>query len=175
MSLLTRLIMRLGPEESIRLFAYHDKLGHLTIGWGYLLEGPAIATMQKKLGLTEDQTASIVSGAIPITRSQADMLLTYTAGCAITDAGDVVGRDAWLRLPDNAKLVCADMCFNMGPGHLAEFKKMLAALRQDPPDFADAAHEIRNSQAATQNPDRYRDLARLLEGCTEPPAPPEAA
>lgn len=172
MGLLGDLKARLRGEEGFVPKAYKDSLGHLTIGYGTLLERPDIDKRLVKLHLSP---TAVLSGSWPLSKEQAEALLDYDAGCAITDAGDVVGRDAWERLPDTARLVCADMTYQMGMGGFAGFHKMLAALRAEPPDYAEAAHQMRNSKWAMQTPMRCRPLAALLETCSTPPIPPVAA
>lgn len=172
MSLLEELKARLRPEEGFVPKAYRDSLGHLTIGYGTLLERPDIDKRLSRMGLSP---TTIRAGVWAITRVQAEELLDYDAACSITDAGDVVGRAAWERLPDTARLVCADMTYQMGMGGFGGFHKMLAALRADPPDYIEAAHEMRNSKWAMQTPMRCRPLAALLETCVAPPIPPVAA
>jgi GH24 family phage-related lysozyme (muramidase) len=161
-ALIDDLKSRLRPEEGRRLFAYRDSLGHLTIGDGFLLEGAHVALMQQLLGLSDLQTDSIVRGASPITPAQSDMLLEYTALRAVSDAQSAVGDDAWDRLADAAKVVLADMAFNMGAGGLGAFHKMLAAARQTPPDFVEFERQMNDSAWDRQVPARADDLEALI-------------
>jgi GH24 family phage-related lysozyme (muramidase) len=166
MSLRERLKARLRTEEGFVAKAYKDSLGHLTIGYGFNLERHDTDRRLQALGLSPTQ---VRSGTWPITTAQAEDLLDYDALCAITDAGDVVGKEAWPRLPETARLVCADMVYQLGDGGFAGFHKMLEALRTNPPDFIGAAHEMVNSKWAMQTPLRCRQLADLMRSCGAPP------
>lgn len=157
--LLVDLKARLRPEEALRLRAYRDSLGHLTIGYGFLLERPDADRLLSSMGLSP---TAVRSGAWPITSQQAEQLLDYTAQCALTDAGDVVGRDAWERLPYDAQLALADMCFQMGAGGLDRFQRMLAALRKTPPDFTAALREANDSDWDRQTPARADGVEALF-------------
>ncbi len=167
MSVLDRLMARLRAEEGMRSFRYLDSLGHATIGYGYLLEGHAVETMRALLGLSLTQAETIAAGAQAITLEQAEKLLEYTAGSALTDAGDVVGRETWASLPDDARLVLADMCFQLGDGGVRCFVHMLTAIRMG--DFGRAAAEMRDSAWHKQTPGRCEQLAELMEHCADPP------
>jgi GH24 family phage-related lysozyme (muramidase) len=172
---------RLRPEEGFRSFCYRDSRGHLTVAWGFLLE-PADEAARRLvwlLGITDAHARQIIAGMQAVTAEQGLRLLEYTARCAVTDAADVVGPEAWSRLPDDAHLVLADVAFNQGPGDdhhgLRSYHKMLAALREDPPDFARAQAELLDSDGARTNKARYEELGEFLGGCATPPTPEDVA
>lgn len=171
MGLFGRLVERLKAEEGCVLKAYKDSLGVLTIAYGFNLERPDADRILLAMGLSPTM---VRSGTWPISVEQADELLNHDAARAITDAGDVVGQPTWNALPETAKLVCADMTYQLGYGGFGAFHKMIAALRASPPDFGEAAHQMRNSRWAMQTPERCKALAVLMEGCAAP-APPTAA
>lgn len=171
-TVLGNLISRLKVEEGFRAKSYRDSLGHLTIGYGTLLEGAFIDKRLSALGLSPTM---VRAGSWPITETQGLDLLYYDAGCAMTDAGDVVGRDAWMRLPDTAKLVCADMTYQLGSGGFAGFHHMLAALRLTPPDYAEAAHQMLNSEWHMQTKERCEALSSLMKSLVPQPPPAAAA
>lgn len=172
--LIERLKQRLKPEEGFRSFAYRDKLGHLTIGWGFLLEPREAAQrrLTRVLGISETAARYIVNGVLALTEEQGEKLLDYTACCALIDADDIVGPMTWRDLPDDARLALADMCFQLGEREFALFDHMLDAVRGH--DWERAAAEMRDSQWHQQTPGRCEELAKLMEGCAAP-QPPEAA
>lgn len=172
MSLITDLLERLKREEGLRLRAYRDTLGHLTIGYGTLLERADIDARLRAMGLSPTMLRAC---AWPITEAQATELLDYDAQAAITDAGDVVGREGWQRLDERAKLVLADLMYNIGMGGVQGFHKMLAAIRSEPPNYLGAAYELRNSTWHHQVGQRARDLEELMRSCAPAPPEPDAA
>lgn len=172
MSLLTDLIARLKPEEGFVAKAYKDSVGVLTIGYGTNLERHDIDARLIAMGLSP---TVVRSRTWAITLAQAEQLLDYDAQAALTDAGDVVGRAAWERLPDVAKLVCADMTYNLGAGGFEGFHRMLFDLRRDPPDFLQAAYEMRMSTWHHQVGQRARDLEAMMRSCADPPPEPPLA
>ena len=63
-------------------------------------------------------------------------------------------------LDPEAAEVLVEMAYQMGEGGLRKFKKMKAALSQDPPDYETAAAEILDSKMAReQTPERAEDYA----------------
>lgn len=166
MSLLADLIARLKPEEGFVAKAYLDSVGVLTIGYGTNLKRHDIDARLIAMGLSPTM---VRSRTWAITQRQAEQLLDYDAQAAITDAGDVVGRAGWERLPDVAKLVCADMVYNLGAHGFGAFHRMLAALRSDPPNYLEAAYEMSDSAWRHQVGQRARSLEELMRSCVDPP------
>ena len=132
--------------ESIKLgegfsrTAYRCSLGHLTIGYGRLID-PEVAGS----GLTEEE---------------AEYLLVNDIERFAEAAERVVGSEVWSWLSQRRRDVLTEMAFNMGPGNLAKFKKMLAAIASQ--DYAQAADEALNSRWAQQVGKRAERLADRL-------------
>jgi len=150
---------RLRPEEAFVPRAYRDSRGILTVAYGFNLERPDADAQLKKLGLSP---TAVRSGSWPLTIQQGEELLDYDARCAITDASDVVGHETWLRLPLTAQLVLADMCYNMGAATLETFRKMLAAIRQDPPNWLEMERQMQDSDWDKQVGRRADALEHLI-------------
>ena len=66
-------------------------------------------------------------------------------------------------LPDPAKITVASLSFQLGLPRYSRFKKHLAALDKDPPDWLAAANELRNSRLYRQTPARTERHAKRLE------------
>lgn len=165
MGLLVDLKARLRGEEGKRYRAYPDSLGHLTIGDGFNLERPDADRLLQALGLSP---TAVRSGAWPLTDGQIEYLLDYTAQCALTDAGDVVGRTTWKELPYLAQLALADMCFQLGAGGLDEFQLMLKAVRKNPPDWLEVKRQMNDSAWDKQTPARADGIELLIESLVHP-------
>jgi len=58
--------------------------------------------------------------------------------------------------------VVVQLCFQLGRPRLSQFKLMLAALSQQPPDLIAAANELLDSQFANQVPARAARLAEQM-------------
>ncbi len=67
----------------------------------------------------------------------------------------------WMGLSEIRQQVIASMAFNMGVPRLLGFRKMLTALRAG--NFAEAAAEILDSDAARELPSRYHRLSVMME------------
>ena len=67
----------------------------------------------------------------------------------------------WLKHSPLRQEVLANMCFNLG-GKLFNFRKMWAALEQNPPNYSTAADEMLNSRWALQVGDRAVRLANQM-------------
>jgi GH24 family phage-related lysozyme (muramidase) len=158
-ALLEPLKKELRPEEGFVATAYYDSRHILTIAYGFNLTRPDADALLTQMGLSP---AAVRSGKWPLTRDQGERLLDITARGAIAGAISVIGADAWSRLPDVAKVVLADMEFNMGSGGLGGFHLMLAALRREPPDYAEAERQMNSSQWDRQVPARADELEAII-------------
>lgn len=160
MTLVEQLKSRLRPEEGgFYAKPYLDSKGIPTFAYGFNLNRPDTSVRLASVGLTR---AGLMGGLQLATIDQGEKLLDYDAVAALTDAADVVGATAWVRLPDPAKVTVADMTFNMGMAGLAAFHKMLTALRLDPPDFTTAEREMEDSKWDRDVGVRADELERLM-------------
>jgi lysozyme len=125
---------QLRRDEGLRLKAYTDSTGHLTIGYGHNLEN----------GIPE-----VV----------ADALLAFD----ITQASaDVFAHLPWsMQLDEARRGVLCNMAFNLGIGGLLKFVKMLK--HAEAHNWSAAAKEMRDSKWATQVGPRAERLAIQME------------
>lgn len=149
----------LRPEEGFVPTAYHDSRGILTIAYGFNLTRSDADSLLNQLGLSP---TAVRSGKWPVTREQGERLLDFTARSALSLARGVVGPEAWDQLPTAAKVVMADMAFNMGGGGLSAFHHMIAAIRLTPPDFAEVERQMNDSQWDRQVPARANELEAII-------------
>lgn len=126
-------------NEGLRLKAYTDSLGRITIGYGRCLDTEGITAIEAQY-LFEHDLANATRGAIAS-----------------------LGAPAWMPLDEVRKTVLIDMCFQLGEYGVADFHNMLAAIRAG--DWQRAHDEALNSRAAHQTPQRWaRHAEALLTG-----------
>ena len=131
------LLDRLKAFEGYRQFAYRCSLGHLTIGFGTMIEegGHGVPEYIAELLLR-------------------DYLQTIDTRLRV---------HAWFTGLDEARQQCIlEMAYQMGVEGVQGFSKMIAALQVG--DYPRAAGEALDSLWAKQTPARARDVAQRLEG-----------
>ena len=131
------LIDQIKRQEGLRLTAYQDTLGNLTVGYGHTPAFPG-------------QT---------ITEAEADSWLMQDLNSAQTDLLTAFPWCFSLSVPRYCDLW--NMCFNMGISHLLEFRLMLAAVREA--NYPEAAKQMLDSLWASQVHDRAVELAEQME------------
>ena len=132
-----RVLAGLRESEGLRLEAYRDTVGVLTIGYGH--------------------TQGVVEGA-RITKDEAEALLSEDLDVAIQD---VAGAFPWaLRLPEPAHEALVEMCYQLGLPRLTKFRKMLQALMEE--RYAWAIVEAMDSRWSRQTPARVLLAARAF-------------
>ena len=134
---LSTLINTLQRHEGYRQFVYEDTLGHPTIGYGHLLSNG-------------------------ISRQAAYVILKEDVMQAIRELDEA--KPMWKDLPIEARLILANMAFNLGIRGLLGFRRMWAALEAG--DFVTAAKEMRDSRWFRQVGNRGIELAAKMERVT---------
>ena len=98
-------------------------------------------------------------GGIGISEDEANHLLRNDIDRTIKECQ----QWAWFDDLDPARQsVVVQLCFQLGRPRLSQFKLMLAALSQQPPDLIAAANELLDSQFANQVPARAARLAEQM-------------
>lgn len=118
-------------DEGLRLHAYRDTAGKLTIGIGHNLD---------ELGITEAEARAILADDIARICADLDRSLPW-----------------WRGLGEARQEALAEMAFNLGPGGLLAFHNTLSALQDG--RFEDAAREALNSRWAVQVGARAQRIA----------------
>lgn len=158
-----RLAAQLKRHEGLRLAAYLDGLGVLTVGYGHNCLAWPVEGVEKP--------------GDAITPEQADFLFRSDLELAEAQAGYALPWMDILNYPRRAVLV--NMAFNLGVGSVASgrglmgFRRMLAALQRK--DYPGAAREMLNSRWAGQVGARARELAAQMQSGSWPTAAPGAA
>ncbi len=98
-------------------------------------------------------------GGIGISEDEADYLLRNDIDRTIAECQ----QWAWFDDLDPARQsVVVQLCFQLGRPRLSQFKRMLSALSQQPPDYELAAAELLDSRFANQVPARAARLAKQM-------------
>lgn len=122
-------------HEGVRLRAYQDTRGKITIGVGRNIEDCGISEVEAMVLLDND-----IAKAVSYCRD----------------------AFAWFNgLDDSRQNVVVSLVFNLGATGFSGFKKMIAALERG--DFDTAANEMKNSLWASQIGKRAVELADLME------------
>lgn len=125
---------RLLRHEGIKLRAYKDSLGILTIGVGRNIEN---------VGISADEAMYLLQNDIDHVKDQVSQTFPWTSEV------------------DNVRLdVIYEMTFQLGISGVKKFPKMLDAVKSK--DYATAASEMLNSAWHTQTPARCEELANLI-------------
>jgi len=136
-------------HEGLRLTAYKDTTGHLTVGIGHNLEtNPVKTVIGRNIGKGES-----------ITETEAVQLLTEDVQFFTTKVRKHI--KSYNQLSHVRQAVLVDMCFNMGISGLLKFKNMLKAMERE--DYKQAAAEMLDSRWARQVGSRSKRLALMME------------
>lgn len=125
----------LRQDEGCRLTAYIDSSGIITIGYGRNLQTHGISRIEAEFLLQND--------------------LLYT----LDDLQKIFPN--FLKYTQNQQLALINMHINCGARGFREFKRLIQAVLAE--DWAIAAQECLDSQAAKQLPDRYQRNAKRLK------------
>ena len=143
-------VERLKLEEGLRLDAYRDSGGVLTIGYGFNLEVPMDAVERGYLD-GHDPTDGV-------TEEQAEWLLRHRAERAVEDF-----QRRWPPYADQpltVRVALADMAYELGDTGLAAFHTMLRLLEQG--DYTAAADDALQTLWAREVPNRARRVTDLF-------------
>ena len=155
-------------EEGFRSTPYLDQTNHLTVGFGWNLQGRKITRIEHEnlfgedvpYPLSIDETAKYFR-LNPMTRDQATYMLERSIYIAEIDSKHVYKME-WDDFPVHIKVSILDLMYNLGLARYKKFKKHIAAIRKG--DWDEAAKQIENSLAALQAPNRYKSIAKRIRG-----------
>ena len=142
-------LAQLKRHEGLRLEAYKDTEGVLTIGWGHNCEAAPVPGVE--------QEGDVIS------RGSAENLLYQDLKRLARELDDKL---PWWRGLDEVRAgVLLDMAFNMGAARLCGFCRTLEAVREG--RFADAAAAMLDSRWASQVGRRAVELAAMMRSGRE--------
>ena len=148
------LLAELKRDEGVRLKAYKDTVGKLTIGTGRNLDDVGLLASEIARGMTLSSVKRF-----GVTMAQNDMMLDNDIDR--TEA-DLDRKLPWWRTLDEVRQrVLVNMAFNLGITGLLGFKNTLALIKAG--KFIQASENMLKSKWATQVGQRAIRLATLME------------
>ena len=142
---LIKLQDEIAEDEGVKYETYRCSLGHLTGGIGHLITE-----------WDEEVYAGPIGTKIP--HQQVDDWFSRDIEITIKDCKILFGD--FNNLPEEAQLVIANMCFQLGRPRLSKFKNFIAAVKDD--DWQRAADEMQDSRWYKQTTARAdRLIARI--------------
>ena len=123
-----RLREELKTDEGCKYEIYLDHLGLPTFGIGHLVT-ERDPEYQKEVGTVVDEIRvnEVFEQDIQVTVDECKILFVD-----------------WSNLPEEVKLITANMMFNMGRPRLSKFKKMIQAIKDG--DWLEAANQMKDSR-----------------------------
>ena len=70
-----------------------------------------------------------------------------------------------MEISDDAKSIICEMIFQLGGNGVSKFKNMWKALKENPPNYKEAAVQMLDSRWAKQTPNRAKEMASHMEKC----------
>ena len=134
-------------DEGVMYETYHCSLGHLTGGIGHLITEWDEEFYEKPIGtkVPNEQVNDWFEKDIKVTISDCKILF-----------------DDFDNLPEEAQLVIANMCFQLGRPRLSKFKNFIAAVKDE--DWQRAGDEMQDSRWYKQTTNRAdRLIARITK------------
>jgi lysozyme len=133
----TALTRLLEQHEGREAKPYKDTAGHLTIGIGRNLD------------------------ANPLSDDEIEYLFNNDVNRVWKECTAKLAAFGFGALDDVRQHVLMDLTFNVGITGVLQFSKMLAAVARR--DFDEAAVQLMDSKAATQEPNRIKQLAKMMK------------
>lgn len=163
-SIKQKLTLQLRIDEGNELNVYPDSEGEPTIGNGRCLTTKGLTKEEcdcLNLGTYEKNAVIAKLEVRGITQEEADYLLSNDIDFF---SSQLSKRISWFnKLPETAKIVLINMCFNLGVDGLLGFKKTISFI--DRGKYKEAAEEMLNSHWKDQVGDRAIRLSKMLAKC----------
>ena len=144
---LIKLQDEISKDEGIKFETYRCSLGHLTGGIGHLITEWDEEFYEKPIGtkIPNEQVNDWFEKDIKVTISDCKIIF-----------------DNFDNLPEEAQLVIANMCFQLGRPRLSKFKNFIAAVKDE--DWQRAGDEMQDSRWYKQTTNRAdRLIARITK------------
>ena len=137
----------IADDEGVMYETYNCSLGHLTGGIGHLITEWDTDYYDKPVGTK-------------IPNEKVDEWFTVDINVTLSDCHEIFPD--FNNLPEEAQLVIANMCFQLGRPRLSQFKKFIAAINDA--DWIKAAEEMEDSRWHKQTTERAeRLIARIIK------------
>jgi len=135
----------IAADEGEVLEIYRCSENHLTVGIGHLI-------------LKDDPEYGCKEGT-PITQTRCDELFEKDIQITVNDCKKIYPD--WDTMDEEVKLVCANMCFQLGYPRYKKFKKTIKHIKDK--NFSAAAKEMKNSRWYTQTKNRANRLIERMK------------
>ena len=134
------------------------------------MDQPGAENIARSVGIIQNWD-DLRSGEASITREQAFAIQRAMHPTFVASARNFAGTATWGLMTIDQRNALINVASNLGPGTLHRFDEMRDALREDPPNFVEAARQlmvdsggVNPSAFATQLPNRSARAARRLAG-----------
>jgi len=141
-------------HEGLRLKAYEDTRGNITIGYGRNLGARGLSGLEATWLLSDEE----------ISQGFAEVLFQNDLESAIDSAEGIFHN--FTDFPECCQIAIIDMIFNLGANGFLSFRRLIGFARAQ--DWERSAREVRNSQYYTQVGARADNIISLFrEGKTD--------
>ena len=139
-----KLLESVKKHEGFKDHVYLDSLSKRTVGYGHLC--------------VEDHWED----GKKYDKEYLEDILEKDLQSAIDQAHDMCQG---LEISDDAKSIICEMIFQLGGNGVSKFKNMWKALKENPPNYKEAAVQMLDSRWAKQTPNRAKEMAGHMEKC----------
>ena len=139
-----KLLESVKKHEGFRDVVYRDTLNKRTVGYGHLC--------------VEDHWED----GKKYDKEYLEDILEKDLQSAIDQAHDMCQG---MEISDDAKSIICEMIFQLGGNGVSKFKNMWKALKENPPNYKEAAVQMLDSRWAKQTPNRAKEMAGHMEKC----------
>tara|TARA_R110002074_G_scaffold9159_2_gene36684 strand:- start:62 stop:496 length:435 start_codon:yes stop_codon:yes gene_type:complete len=139
-----KLLESVKKHEGFRDTVYLDTLNKRTVGYGHLC--------------VEDHWED----GKKYDKEYLEEILEKDLQSAIDQADDMCSN---LTISDDAKIIIIEMIFQLGGTGVSKFRKMWAALQEDPPNYFEAHVQMLDSKWSKQTPARASEMAEQMQNC----------
>jgi len=141
---MNKLLESVKKHEGFRDTVYLDTLNKRTVGYGHLC--------------VEDHWED----GKKYDKEYLEEILEKDLQSAIDQADDMCSN---LTISDDAKIIIIEMIFQLGGTGVSKFRKMWAALQEDPPNYFEAHVQMLDSKWSKQTPARASEMAEQMQNC----------
>ena len=145
---LKQLQKEIAADEGEVLEIYRCSENHLTVGCGHLI-------------LKDDPEYGCEVGTT-ITQDRSDELFEKDIQVTLDDCKKIYPD--WDDMDEEVKLICANMCFQLGYNRYSGFKKTIQHIKDK--NFSEAAEEMQRSRWYTQTQNRANRLIERMKNVT---------
>ena len=139
-----KLLESVKKHEGFKDHVYLDSLSKRTVGYGHLC--------------VEDHW----EGGKKYDQEYLEDILEKDLQSAIDQAHDMCQG---MEISDDAKSIICEMIFQLGGNGVSKFKNMWKALKENPPNYKEAAVQMLDSRWAKQTPNRAQEMAGHMGNC----------